>query len=150
MSLYTKIVSHLLNAGVKPFIPKMKYKTRGLNIPKETGLNIWHYYSRKPRKILTTFYGTEISTILKLHEQFNKSTTKLSATSFLQIELQSLHPWKINSLAVIFSRQVKLSPITWWNWQHFTTRWTSLSGFEIFFELGRPLDNHFSTYRCII
>lgn len=64
MSLYTKIVSHLFNAGVKPFIPKMKFKTGGLNIPKETGLNIWHYYSRKLGKIRTTFYGTEISTIL--------------------------------------------------------------------------------------
>lgn len=75
MSLYTKIVSHLFNAGVKPFIPKMKFKTGGLNIPKETGLNIWHYYSRKLGKIRTTFYGTESSTILYLHEQFNKSTT---------------------------------------------------------------------------
>lgn len=111
MSLYTKIVSHLFNAGVKPFIPKMKFKTGGLNIPKETGLNIWHYYSRELGKIQTTLYGTEISTILKLYEQFNKSTTNLTPTSFLQIELQSLHP-KIHSLGIIFSGQVKLGPIT--------------------------------------
>ena len=52
MSLYTKIiVSHLFNAGVKPFIPKIKFKTRALNIPKEKGFNIWHYYSRKLENI---------------------------------------------------------------------------------------------------
>ena len=104
MSLYTKIVSHLFNAGVKPFIPKMKFKTGGLNIPKETGLNI----------------GT---TILENLGRFKQHYMVLRFPPYLNCMSSSTNQPQIYHNFILTDRIAVTSPKNPFTWHHFL--WTS-------------------------